>query len=113
MITLSTPSPPLVLSETPVDEQPTQKEEPVDNEEDEEEYHYAYDDELDDKDEVEEEKKESSRMDDDDDDKTLQEVKGIKGINVNNRALAVLAVYLHLILLFHFTDSYTHNCYLW
>uniref|UniRef100_A0AAQ5YMM5 Amyloid beta (A4) precursor-like protein 2 n=1 Tax=Amphiprion ocellaris TaxID=80972 RepID=A0AAQ5YMM5_AMPOC len=53
-------------SETPADEQPTQKEEPVDEdedeeEEDEEEYHYVYEDEETDK-EDEDEKKESSKM---------------------------------------------------
>ncbi|XP_044060079.1 amyloid-like protein 2 isoform X5 [Siniperca chuatsi] len=66
-------------SETPADEQPTQKEEPVDEdeeeEEDEEEYHYVYEDEEADK-EDEDEKKESSRMSESqDEDKTLQEVK--------------------------------------
>uniref|UniRef100_A0A3B5BDJ8 Amyloid beta precursor like protein 2 n=1 Tax=Stegastes partitus TaxID=144197 RepID=A0A3B5BDJ8_9TELE len=68
-------------SETPADEQPTQKEEPVDEEEedeeeeDEEEYHYVYEDEEADK-EDEDEKKESSKMSESqDEDKTLQEVK--------------------------------------
>ncbi|XP_023139341.1 amyloid-like protein 2 isoform X5 [Amphiprion ocellaris] len=67
-------------SETPADEQPTQKEEPVDEdedeeEEDEEEYHYVYEDEETDK-EDEDEKKESSKMSESqDEDKTLQEVK--------------------------------------
>ncbi|XP_051813716.1 amyloid-like protein 2 isoform X5 [Acanthochromis polyacanthus] len=67
-------------SETPADEQPTQKEEPVDEdedeeEEDEEEYHYVYEDEETDK-EDEDEKKESSKMlESQDEDKTLQEVK--------------------------------------
>uniref|UniRef100_A0A3P8T5R5 Amyloid beta (A4) precursor-like protein 2 n=1 Tax=Amphiprion percula TaxID=161767 RepID=A0A3P8T5R5_AMPPE len=62
------------------DEQPTQKEEPVDEdedeeEEDEEEYHYVYEDEETDK-EDEDEKKESSKMSESqDEDKTLQEVK--------------------------------------
>ncbi|KAM6988663.1 amyloid beta precursor like protein 2 isoform 8-T8 [Tautogolabrus adspersus] len=69
-------------SETPADEQPTQKEEPVDldedeEEEDEEEYHYVYEDEEMDK-EDEEEKKESNKMSEsDDEDKTLQEVKAV------------------------------------
>lgn len=68
-------------SETPADEQPTQKEEPVDEdedeEEDEEEYHYVYEDEEADK-EDEEEKKESSKMSESqDEDKTLQEVKAV------------------------------------
>ncbi|KAM6988659.1 amyloid beta precursor like protein 2 isoform 4-T4 [Tautogolabrus adspersus] len=69
-------------SETPADEQPTQKEEPVDldedeEEEDEEEYHYVYEDEEMDK-EDEEEKKESNKMSEsDDEDKTLQEVKAM------------------------------------
>ncbi|XP_070762615.1 amyloid beta precursor like protein 2 isoform X1 [Enoplosus armatus] len=67
-------------SETPADEQPTQKEEPVDEEEeqeeeeeDEEEYHYVYEDEEADK-EDEDDKKESSKMSESqDEDKTLQE----------------------------------------
>lgn len=68
-------------SETPTDEQPTQKEEPVDQdedeeEEDEEEYHYVYEDEEADK-EDEDEKKESSKMSESQEDKTLQEVKGL------------------------------------
>ncbi|XP_038548312.1 amyloid-like protein 2 isoform X2 [Micropterus salmoides] len=68
-------------SETPADEQPTQKEEPVDEdeeeEEEEEEYHYVYEDEEADKEE-EDEKKESSRMpESQDEDKTLQEVKAV------------------------------------
>ncbi|XP_060903089.1 amyloid-like protein 2 [Labrus mixtus] len=69
-------------SETPADEQPTQKEEPVDldedeDEEDEEEYHYVYEDEEMDK-EDEEEKKESNKMSEsEDEDKTLQEVKAV------------------------------------
>ncbi|XP_070684715.1 amyloid beta precursor like protein 2 isoform X2 [Pempheris klunzingeri] len=72
-------------SETPADEQPTQKEVPVDEdedeeeeeEEDEEEYHYVYEDEEADK-EDEDEKKESSKMSDSqDEDKTLQEVKAV------------------------------------
>ncbi|XP_058489671.1 amyloid-like protein 2 isoform X5 [Solea solea] len=68
-------------SETPTEEQPTQKEEPLDEdedeeeEEDEEEYHYVYEDEEADK-EDEDEKKESGRMSESqDEDKTLQEVK--------------------------------------
>ncbi|XP_020504842.1 amyloid-like protein 2 isoform X2 [Labrus bergylta] len=67
-------------SETPADEQPTQKEEPVDldedeDEEDEEEYHYVYEDEEMDK-EDEEEKKESNKMSEsEDEEKSLQEVK--------------------------------------
>lgn len=71
------------LSETPADEQPTQKEEPVDEdkdeeEEDEEEYHYVYEDEEADKEEEEDEKKETSKMSESqDEDKTLQEVKGL------------------------------------
>ncbi|XP_076591549.1 amyloid beta precursor like protein 2 isoform X8 [Chaetodon auriga] len=71
-------------SMTPADEQPTQKEEPVDEDEDEdeededeEEYHYVYEDEEADK-EDEEEKKESSKMSESqDEDKTLQEVKAM------------------------------------
>ncbi|XP_053176495.1 amyloid-like protein 2 isoform X1 [Scomber japonicus] len=69
-------------SETPADEQPTQKEEPVDEDEDEEEededeYHYVYEDEEADK-EDEDDKKESSKMSESlDDDKTLQEVKAV------------------------------------
>ncbi|XP_044209226.1 amyloid-like protein 2 isoform X2 [Thunnus albacares] len=69
-------------SETPADEQPTQKEEPVDEDEDEEEededeYHYVYEDEEVDKDD-EDEKKESSKMSESqDEDKTLQEVKAV------------------------------------
>lgn len=69
-------------SETPADEQPTQKEEPVDEdedeeEEDEEEYHYVYEDEETDK-EDEDERKESSKMSESqDEDKTLQEVKAV------------------------------------
>lgn len=79
------PHPPTVLfSETPVDEQPTQKEEQVDDykdkeEEDEEEYHYVYGDEeteKEDEDEDEDEKKES-KMSESQEDKTLQEVKGL------------------------------------
>ncbi|XP_029963734.1 amyloid beta precursor like protein 2 isoform X7 [Salarias fasciatus] len=76
-------------SETPADEQPTQKEELVEEDEDEEEedhydadYHYVYEDEesnhdREDEDEDEdEEKKESSKMSEvQDEDKTLQEVK--------------------------------------
>uniref|UniRef100_A0A671XMK4 Amyloid beta (A4) precursor-like protein 2 n=1 Tax=Sparus aurata TaxID=8175 RepID=A0A671XMK4_SPAAU len=63
--------------ETPADEQPTQKEDPVDEgedeeeEEDEEEYHYVYEDEEADK-EDEDERRESSKMDESqDEDKTL------------------------------------------
>lgn len=73
---------PLLPSETRAGEQPTQKEEPVDEdeeeeEEDEEEYHYVYEDEEADK-EDEDEKRESSKMlDSQDEDKTLQEVKGL------------------------------------
>uniref|UniRef100_A0A4W6CDT0 Amyloid beta (A4) precursor-like protein 2 n=1 Tax=Lates calcarifer TaxID=8187 RepID=A0A4W6CDT0_LATCA len=68
--------------ETPADEQPTQKEEPVDEdedeeEEDEEEYHYVYEDEEADK-EDEDEKREGSKMSESqDEDKTLQEVKAV------------------------------------
>ncbi|XP_047449295.1 amyloid-like protein 2 isoform X2 [Mugil cephalus] len=78
-------------SETPADEQPTQKEEPIDEdedeeaeeeeeEEDEEEYHYVYEDEESDKEDedVEDEKKESRKISDNqDEDKTLQEVKAV------------------------------------
>ncbi|XP_047449298.1 amyloid-like protein 2 isoform X5 [Mugil cephalus] len=78
-------------SETPADEQPTQKEEPIDEdedeeaeeeeeEEDEEEYHYVYEDEESDKEDedVEDEKKESRKISDNqDEDKTLQEVKAM------------------------------------
>lgn len=66
-------------SETAADEQPTQKEEPVDeaeDEEEEEEYHYVYEDEDADK-EDEVEKKESKMFDNQDEDKTLQEVKAV------------------------------------
>ncbi|XP_042341993.1 amyloid-like protein 2 isoform X3 [Plectropomus leopardus] len=69
-------------SETPADERPTPKEEPVhededEDEEDEEEYHYVYEDEDIDK-EDEYEKKESSKMSESqDEDKTLQEVKAM------------------------------------
>ncbi|XP_034556689.1 amyloid-like protein 2 isoform X1 [Notolabrus celidotus] len=69
-------------SEKPADEQPTQKEEPVDldedeEEEDEEEYNYVYEDEDMDKEE-EEEKRESNKMSESqDEDKTLQEVKAV------------------------------------
>lgn len=76
-----TQSPPPLLSETPADEQPTQKEEPLDEDEDEEEededeYHYVYEDEEVDK-EDEDEKKESKMSESQDEDKTLQEVKGL------------------------------------
>ncbi|XP_012777131.1 amyloid beta precursor like protein 2 isoform X2 [Maylandia zebra] len=68
-------------SETPADEQPTQKEELVDEDEDEEvedeeEYHYVYEDEEADK-EDEDEKKESKMSDNQDEDKILQEVKAV------------------------------------
>ncbi|XP_034722375.1 amyloid-like protein 2 isoform X3 [Etheostoma cragini] len=69
-------------SDTPADEQPTQKEVPVQEEEDEdeddeEEYHYVYEDEEADKEE-EDEKKEISKMSESqDEDKTLQEVKAV------------------------------------
>ncbi|XP_025753831.1 amyloid beta precursor like protein 2 isoform X9 [Oreochromis niloticus] len=68
-------------SETPADEQPTQKEELVDEDEDEEvedeeEYHYVYEDEEVDK-EDEDEKKESKISDNQDEDKILQEVKAM------------------------------------
>lgn len=69
-------------SETPADEQPTQKEELVDededeDDEDEEEYHYVYEDEEADK-EDEYERKESNKMSESqDEDKTLQEVKAV------------------------------------
>uniref|UniRef100_A0A3Q4GDU5 Amyloid beta (A4) precursor-like protein 2 n=1 Tax=Neolamprologus brichardi TaxID=32507 RepID=A0A3Q4GDU5_NEOBR len=66
---------------TPADEQPTQKEELVDEDEDdevedEEEYHYVYEDEEADK-EDEDEKKESKMSDNQDEDKILQEVKAM------------------------------------
>ncbi|XP_072248102.1 amyloid beta precursor like protein 2 isoform X2 [Leuresthes tenuis] len=71
-------------SETPADEQPTQKEELVDDdedeeEEDEEEYHYVYEDEEADKeDEDEDEKKDSSIVSENqDEDKILEEVKAV------------------------------------
>ncbi|XP_072248105.1 amyloid beta precursor like protein 2 isoform X5 [Leuresthes tenuis] len=71
-------------SETPADEQPTQKEELVDDdedeeEEDEEEYHYVYEDEEADKeDEDEDEKKDSSIVSENqDEDKILEEVKAL------------------------------------
>ncbi|XP_078102012.1 amyloid beta precursor like protein 2 isoform X2 [Sander vitreus] len=69
-------------SETPADEQPTQKEELAqgeedEDEEDEEEYHYVYEDEEADK-EDEDEKEEISKMSESqDEDKTLQEVKAV------------------------------------
>lgn len=68
-------------SATPADEQPTQKEEPVDEdeeeEEDEEDYHYVYEDEEADR-EDEDEKKESGKMaQSPDEDKNLQEVKAV------------------------------------
>jgi len=66
------------LSETPADEEPTQKEELLDDyedEEDEDEYHYVYEDEEADK-EDEYEKKESSKMSESQDE-DLQEVKGL------------------------------------
>ncbi|XP_039893756.1 amyloid-like protein 2 isoform X7 [Simochromis diagramma] len=68
-------------SETPADEQPTQKEELVDEDEDEEvedeeEYHYVYEDEEADK-EDEDEKKEGKMSDNQDEDKILQEVKAM------------------------------------
>ncbi|KAM4566923.1 amyloid beta precursor like protein 2 isoform 2-T2 [Odontesthes bonariensis] len=70
-------------SETPADEQPTQKEELVDDddedeeEEDEEEYHYVYEDEEADK-EDEDEKKDSSKVSENqDEDKILEEVKAV------------------------------------
>ncbi|KAM4566924.1 amyloid beta precursor like protein 2 isoform 3-T3 [Odontesthes bonariensis] len=70
-------------SETPADEQPTQKEELVDDddedeeEEDEEEYHYVYEDEEADK-EDEDEKKDSSKVSENqDEDKILEEVKAL------------------------------------
>ncbi|XP_039986872.1 amyloid-like protein 2 isoform X3 [Xiphias gladius] len=67
-------------SETPADEQPTQKEEPVDEDEDEEEeeedeYHYVYEDEEADKDD-EDEREEGRKMSESQvEDQTLQEVK--------------------------------------
>ncbi|XP_029372843.1 amyloid beta precursor like protein 2 isoform X3 [Echeneis naucrates] len=69
-------------SKTPADEQPTQKEEPVDEDEDEEvedeeEYHYVYEYERPEE-EAEDEKKEGSKMSESqDEDKTLQEVKAV------------------------------------
>ena len=79
---LSASSPPLLLSETAPDEQPTQREEPLDEdeededeEEDEEEYHYVYEDEEVEKEEEDERKSRMSESQDED--KTLQEVKGL------------------------------------
>lgn len=71
----------LFLSETPTEEQPTQREEPVDEdedeeEEDEEEYHYVYEDEESEKGD-EDEEEDSSKMSESQEDKTLQEVKGL------------------------------------
>ncbi|XP_029923544.1 amyloid beta precursor like protein 2 isoform X2 [Myripristis murdjan] len=69
-------------SETPADEQPTQKEEPADEDEDEEdedeeEYHYVYEDEEADK-EDEDDRRESGRTSESqDEDKALQEVKAV------------------------------------
>ncbi|XP_039986871.1 amyloid-like protein 2 isoform X2 [Xiphias gladius] len=69
-------------SETPADEQPTQKEEPVDEDEDEEEeeedeYHYVYEDEEADKDD-EDEREEGRKMSESQvEDQTLQEVKAV------------------------------------
>lgn len=73
-------------SETPASEEPTQKEEPVDEDEeqeeeeedeDEEDYHYVYEDEEMDRDE-EDQKKESSKGSENlDDDKILEEVKAV------------------------------------
>ncbi|XP_034460908.1 amyloid-like protein 2 isoform X8 [Hippoglossus hippoglossus] len=69
-------------SETVPDEQPTQKEEPLDEdeededeEEDEEEYHYVYEDEEVEKEEEDERKSKMSESQDED--KTLQEVKAV------------------------------------
>ncbi|XP_029027302.1 amyloid-like protein 2 isoform X5 [Betta splendens] len=63
-------------SETPADEQPTQKEEDEDEDE-EEEYHYAYEDEEADK-EDEDDRRESSKMSESpDEDESLQEVKAV------------------------------------
>ncbi|KAM9811952.1 amyloid-like protein 2 isoform X2 [Syngnathus typhle] len=68
-------------SEALSNEQPTQKEEPLDeedeDEEEEEDYHYVYEDEEADKEE--DDKRDSSRMSDsrEDQDKTLQEVKAV------------------------------------
>lgn len=69
-------------SETPADEQPTPKEDPVDEdedeeEEDEEEYHYVYEDEEADKEEEDERKEASKMSESQDEDKTLQEVKAV------------------------------------
>lgn len=67
-------------SEAPADEQPTQKEEPLDDykddeeEEDEDEYHYVYEDEEAEK--GDEDEKKESKMSESQEDKTLQEVKG-------------------------------------
>nr|XP_019944052.1 PREDICTED: amyloid-like protein 2 isoform X4 [Paralichthys olivaceus] len=68
-------------SETPPDEQPTQKEELLDEdeegeeEEEEEEYHYVYEDEEVDKEDEDEKKSKISESQDED--KTLQEVKAV------------------------------------
>ncbi|XP_008307213.1 amyloid beta precursor like protein 2 isoform X3 [Cynoglossus semilaevis] len=69
-------------SETPVEEQPTQKEEPLEEDEDEqevddeeEEYHYDYEDEDMDKEEEEEKTESSKTTESQDEEKTLQEVK--------------------------------------
>lgn len=71
-------------SETPVEEQPTQKEEPLEEDEDEqevddeeEEYHYDYEDEDMDKEEEEEKTESSKTTESQDEEKTLQEVKGV------------------------------------
>uniref|UniRef100_A0A3P8VCL7 Amyloid beta (A4) precursor-like protein 2 n=2 Tax=Cynoglossus semilaevis TaxID=244447 RepID=A0A3P8VCL7_CYNSE len=71
-------------SETPVEEQPTQKEEPLEEDEDEqevddeeEEYHYDYEDEDMDKEEEEEKTESSKTTESQDEEKTLQEVKAV------------------------------------
>ncbi|XP_015239668.1 PREDICTED: amyloid-like protein 2 isoform X2 [Cyprinodon variegatus] len=78
-------------SETPADEEPTQKEEPVDEDEDEEqqeeeeeeeeeneeEYHYVYEDEESDRDDEEQRKESSKSSEKLDDDKILEEVKAV------------------------------------
>ncbi|KAM4741955.1 amyloid beta precursor like protein 2 isoform 1-T1 [Anableps anableps] len=72
-------------SETPADEEPNQKEEPVDEdedeeqeeEEDEEEYHYVYEDEETDRDEENHKKESSDTSEKLDDDKILEEVKAV------------------------------------
>ncbi|KAM7398967.1 hypothetical protein PAMP_018266 [Pampus punctatissimus] len=69
-------------SETPADEQPTQKEEPLDEDEDEEvededEYHYVYEDEEADREDEDDKKENSNMSESQDDEKTLQDVKAV------------------------------------